>query len=161
MSVTITPMPQALGATVEGLEVGDQLDPPVVELLQQAWAENPVLFFPQLRLTDAQHITLGSAFGSLAATSQTDDDQRDQVTRGPDGEILVLDAATPQGRANAWHTDVTFTATPPIGSLLAMQTCPAKGATLSGRTSTLPTRRSRSRSVAWSMVSRPSTAALG
>jgi len=37
----------------------------------------------------------------------------------------VLDGA--KEWANAWPTDVTFTAKPSIGSLLAMQSCPTRG----------------------------------
>lgn len=127
MSFTITPLPQALGATVEGLDLSRGIDADTVRRLRAAWHENLVLFFPGLHLDEEQHVALGSVFGSLAATSKADDDYRDQQTAGPNGEILVLDAARPEARANAWHTDVTFTATPPIGALLSMKTCPDKG----------------------------------
>ena len=126
MTLTVTPLPQALGATVTDLDV-DRLDDATVERLHQAWHENLVLLFPGLHLTEEQHIALGSVFGRLEATSGKDDDHRPQETRGPRGEILVLDGSRPQDRANAWHTDVTFTADPPIGSLLSMQVCPEKG----------------------------------
>jgi len=127
MSLTVTPLPQALGATITGLDLSTGLDAASVEQLHAAWYENSVLFFPGLHLTDDQHIALGSVFGRLAATSDAGDDHRDHLTAGPNGEILVLDASRPQDRANAWHTDVTFTEHPPIGSLLSMQTCPDKG----------------------------------
>lgn len=123
----ITALPQALGAAVTGLDLSDGVRDEDFERLHAAWLENLVLFFPGLHLTDAQHIELGGRFGRLAATTRGDDDYRNQRTRGPEGEILVLDAATPAGRANAWHTDVTFTARPPKGSLLSMVVCPDKG----------------------------------
>ncbi len=126
MALTVTPLPQALGATVTDLDV-DALDDATVEQLLQAWYENLVLFFPGLNLTQEQHIRLGSVFGRLEATSTKGDDHRDQKTIGPNGEILVLDGAEPGGRANAWHTDVTWAEHPPIGSLLSMQVCPDKG----------------------------------
>ncbi len=127
MALTITPRPQALGATVTGLDLGDGPRPDDVDRLRAAWLEHLVLFFPALHLTTEQHVALGGCFGTLAATSRSDDDHRDQRTIGPNGEVLVLDAATPEGRANAWHTDVTFTARPPKGSLLSMVACPAHG----------------------------------
>jgi taurine dioxygenase len=127
MGIRITPLPQALGATVEGFDALMTLDHDTVESLRQAWHENLVLFFPQLELDDDRHIALGSVFGRLAATSTSGDDYRNQQVMGPNGEILVLDAARAEDRANAWHTDVTFAATPPIGSLLSMKACPAKG----------------------------------
>jgi taurine dioxygenase len=95
--------------------------------LRDAWHDHLVLFFPGLNLNDTDHILLGRAFGNLAATSAAADDYRGKQAIGPNGEILVLDAARTEDRANAWHTDVTFTAKPPIGSLLSMKTCPSKG----------------------------------
>ena len=127
MSLTITPLPSVLGATVTGLDVSGGLTAAVIEQLHDAWSEYLVLFFPQLNLTLEEHIALGEAFGRLAATTTGDEDYRGQPTTGPNGEVLILDASTPQGRANAWHTDVTFAATPPNGALLSMQICPSVG----------------------------------
>lgn len=124
--ITIVALRQALGATVTGLDP-DRLDPATVEQLHQAWSENLVLFFPALHLTDDQHVALGSVFGRLAATTTTGDDRRDHETGGPNGEILVLDGGRREDRADAWHTDVTFSPQPPTGSLLSMVLCPDKG----------------------------------
>jgi taurine dioxygenase len=127
LTLTITPRPQALGAIVTGLDLSGGLTDETVAELHAAWLEHLVLFFPRIDLDLDQHIELGSKFGRLAATTTGDDDYRGQQTTGPNGEVLVLDASKPQGRANAWHTDVTFAEIPPKGSLLAMQICPAKG----------------------------------
>lgn len=127
MALTITPLPSVLGATVTGLDVGNGLSDDVVARLHDAWSDHLVLFFPRLGLSLDEHIALGEAFGRLAATTTGDEDYRGQPTIGPNGEVLILDASTPQGRANAWHTDVTFAVTPPNGALLSMQICPEVG----------------------------------
>lgn len=127
MGMTVTALPQALGATVEGLDLAAGLDDVTVASLRRAWLDRQVLFFPGLHLTDEQHVELGAAFGALAATTGGGGDHRRHRTFGPHGEILVLDGSEPGGRANAWHTDVTFAAKPPVGSLLAMQVCPERG----------------------------------
>ena len=130
MSFTVTPLPQALGAVVEGLDLAagpDAITDDVAAQLNAAWLDNLVLFFPRLRLDVDTQIALGERFGRLAATTTGDDDFREQETFGPHGEVLVLDCARPQDRANAWHTDVTFTPHFPKGSLLSMQVCPDKG----------------------------------
>jgi taurine dioxygenase len=130
MTFTITPLPQALGAVVEGLDLSAgpaAVTDDVAERLHGAWLDNLVLFFPGLRLDADTQIALGERFGRLAATPTADDDFREQETFGPDGEVLVLDCSRPQDRANAWHTDVTFTPDFPKGSLLSMQVCPDKG----------------------------------
>jgi taurine dioxygenase len=125
MALTIAALPQSLGATVTGLDPSAGIDDDLARELRAAWSEHLVLFFPGLHLTDEQHLALGRVFGDLAATSQKDDDYRTQRSFGPNGEILVLDGA--EQRANAWHTDVTFTEHPPAGALLSMQSCPARG----------------------------------
>lgn len=130
MTFTVTPLPQALGAVVEGLDLSAgpaAVTDAVAERLHAAWLDNLVLFFPRLHLDAATQIALGARFGRLAATTRGDDDFRDHETLGPNGEVLVLDCARPQERANTWHTDVTFTPDFPKGSLLAMQVCPDKG----------------------------------
>ncbi len=129
MPITVTPLPQALGAVVEGLDVGAGLDAAAVEQLRAAWYENLVLFFPGIHLSEEEHIALGSVFGRLAATTTGDEDGRRarQEVRGPNGEVLVLDGSRRENRADMWHTDVTFAEHPPIGSLLSMQVCPSKG----------------------------------
>ena len=127
MALTITPLPAALGAAVTGLDLSSGISNELVDSLHHAWYEHLVLFFPEAHLTLDQHIALGETFGRLAATTTGDEDYRGQPTLGQNGEVLVLDASTPQGRANAWHTDVTFAKTPPNGSLLAMQICPPTG----------------------------------
>jgi taurine dioxygenase len=127
MGMTITPTRHALGAVVEGLDLSRGISDDVAERLHRAWLENLVLFFPALHLDEAAHIELGSIFGRLAATTTGDDDYRGQETTGPNGEVLVLDCSKPNARANMWHTDVTFTATPPKGSLLSMKVSPDKG----------------------------------
>ncbi|MEO8697590.1 MAG: TauD/TfdA family dioxygenase [Acidimicrobiales bacterium] len=127
MAIKVTPLPQALGATVEGIDLSAGVDATLVAALHDAWYKHLVLFFPGLHLDDAQHVVLGRAFGNLAATSATADDYRGHQALGENGEILVLDADRSEDRANAWHTDVTFTAQPPIGSLLAMKDAPERG----------------------------------
>jgi taurine dioxygenase len=125
MVLRVTPLPQSLGAVVEGLDPSHVLE--AADQLRVAWREHLVLFFPQLGLDDQQLIALGGVFGTLAATSTAGDDHRSHHTRGPRREVLVLDGARKEDRANTWHTDVTFSESPPIGSLLSMQVCPTKG----------------------------------
>lgn len=123
-SLTITPMPQALGAVVTGLP--ETFDGAVAAQLNEAWMRHQVLFFPQAHLDDERLIALGSLFGNLAATSPgRADDHRQQTVLGAHGEILEIDAD--KERANAWHTDVTWAETPPTGALLSMRTCPERG----------------------------------
>jgi taurine dioxygenase len=129
MTLKITPLRAALGAVVEGLAVDDLSDAGLHEVgaeLLDSWHRYEVLFFPALHLTTPQQVRLAGVFGpKLAATTETGGDYRDTNTLAAEGypQVLVLDTAeglNPKVTA-AWHTDVTFTENPPIGSLFNMQ----------------------------------------
>jgi taurine dioxygenase len=132
----VRPLGGALGATVEGLVV-DDLDDAVADELRAAWAEHLVLFFPGQRLSPAEQVRLAGVFGPrLAATTDAPGDHRGLHTLDDEGfpQLLVLDTAVghnPKVTAN-WHTDVTFTPHPPIGSLFSMQipASPGRGDTI-------------------------------
>ncbi len=126
MSIEVTALPAALGATVEALDVNRLDDDMATELREALWAHK-VLFFPGIHLSDEQQVALGSVFGELAAVSNDDTDHRRHETVDDEGRILVLDSSNPYSRANFWHTDVTFARNPPLGSLLSMKVSPSSG----------------------------------
>lgn len=125
----VQPLPAALGATVAGLSVAalDGPDGATIEAeLHAAWAAHKVLFFPGIGLTPTEQVRLARVFGPrIAATTDAGGDYRGAPTLADDGfpELLLLDTGLGhQPRTtNFWHTDVTFTAQPPIGSLFAME----------------------------------------
>ena len=129
--LAITPLSAAFGAVVEQLDV-EALDDVIAAELQQAWADHHVLFFPAIHLSPAQQVRLAGVFGPrLAATTETGGDYRGAPTLAEEGfpEILLLDtgAGHQPKTTNTWHTDVTFTESPPIGSLFAMEIPAAAG----------------------------------
>jgi taurine dioxygenase len=131
MAMQITRVGSALGATVEGLDV-DALTPEIEQQLVEAWHEHLVLFFPGINLSPAQQLRLARVFGPrLAATTETNDDHRRAPSLAAEGfpEILLLDTDhghDPRVTSN-WHTDVTFTERPPIGSLFVMEIAAERG----------------------------------
>lgn len=139
MTLKITPLRAALGATVEGLDAqllvdgGDEnTERSQVALgLRQALLDHKVLFFARQHLTTDQQIALGSLFGRLEATTDSGADHRKQLTVEGHPEVLVLDSIEHPMRADSWHTDVTFTETPPMGAVLSMQvSAPSGGDTM-------------------------------
>ena len=127
--LTVTPLQAALGATVTGLSV-ESLDGPdgacLVAELRAAWTAHKVLFFPGIGLTPAQQVRLAGVFGPrLAATTDAGADYRGAPTLADEGfpQLLLLDTGLGHkpSTTNLWHTDVTFTPKPPIGSLFAME----------------------------------------
>lgn len=134
--ISVTPLPGALGAVVEGLDFSNSTDldrRDIATSLVPYWDEHLVLFFPKLRLSPADHVGFASCFGSrLAATTEVGSDYRDAPTMAAEGhpEILVLDSRTKNFDARAtavWHTDVTFVETPPKASLFVMEIPATRG----------------------------------
>ena len=129
MTFSVTALPGALGGVVEGLDP-DQLSTDVVGELRDAWHKHLVLFFPKVNFEPAQQVKLAGMLGAHVAATTEQGDYRNTQTLADEGfpEILVLDTArglNPSVTAN-WHTDVTFAANPPIGSLFCME-IPAVG----------------------------------
>ena len=131
--LTVTPLPAALGAVVEGLMPADiEPDGALAEELRAAWHAHHVLFFPRLGLSPAEQVRLARVFGPrLAATTETGGDYRNAPTLADEGfpELLLLDTGRGHRPATTaeWHTDVTFAERPPIGSLFCMEAPAATG----------------------------------
>lgn len=123
-----------LGAEVKGLDLSRPSTIPV-DALRAAWLKHRVLFFRDQRLDPESQVAFARLLGPLTPAHPL-------VPGHPDApEVLVLDSAAYElgvGRKavgtsynNQWHTDVTFSATPPAGTALrAVQLPPFGGDTL-------------------------------
>ena len=110
----------ALGAEIIGVDLRDpDLD---FDAVYRAFLEHEVIFFRGAHLTKEEHLALGRRFGTpsiypvarvLGATEPT----MTVIEDGPDSPT----------RADRWHTDVTWTATPPKAALLHMELTPEFG----------------------------------
>jgi taurine dioxygenase len=114
----VHPITGALGAEVRGVDL-TQLDDEQWDALYTTWLEHLVLFFPGQSLDPDAHVALGRRFGTPEIhpfIQKRDDDHP---------EIVVID--TVGGGAEFWHTDVTFSPTPPMASILQMVMNPPRG----------------------------------
>ena len=111
-----------IGAEVTGVRITADLPGDVFSSVRHALGEHKVIFFRgQHHLTDAEQAGFGRLFGELTAAHPT--------VPGAAGEphVLELDAQAGGGKANAWHTDVTFVDRPPAVSILRAVTLPPYG----------------------------------
>lgn len=122
MSATldVRPLAGSLGASVSGINLAEagQSD---VDAVKSLLTERKVLVFPNQNLTPAQHVALGQKFGELEGAHPNL-----AKPDAPDPHIFEL-AASEGGIADEWHTDLTFTDSPPLMSILNMVTCPEAG----------------------------------
>jgi alpha-ketoglutarate-dependent sulfate ester dioxygenase len=118
--VDVTQVGGSIGAVVEGIRIGGDVHPGAVAELRTALLRHKVVF-----LRDQQHATDGDqlAFAQLLGVTT-----KPHPTVSGDGQA-VLPIDSEQGKANSWHTDVTFVDRIPAMSLLRAITLPPYGGT--------------------------------
>ncbi len=114
----VRPLTGACGAEVHGIDLR-ALDADGWKAMYATWLEHLVLFFPGQSLDADAHVALGRRFGEpeIHPYIPKHDDEHP--------EIVVID--TLGGGVDVWHTDVTFSPTPPMASVLQMVVNPPRG----------------------------------
>jgi taurine dioxygenase len=121
MSIEVTRVSRAFGAIVAGLDIGGRLAESEIERLSALLAEHKVLFFRQQPLSPQAQRDFAARFGTLHVHPIYP-----VLPELP--EILLLDnhqAFLPDN--DNWHTDVTFSKTPPLAGILAAKRIPSVG----------------------------------
>ncbi|ARW11597.1 taurine dioxygenase [Acetobacter ascendens] len=119
--VHVTPLSPAIGAIVYGVNLSQPLTSDVESRLRELLLLHQVLFFRNQTITPRQQRDFAQHFGPLHLHPIYP-----TVTDAP--EIIVLDTEQNDLKDNAlWHTDVTFSQTPPLGAVLAARHLPPAG----------------------------------
>jgi taurine dioxygenase len=111
----------AVGALVEGLDLSQELAPQEIARLGELLVQHQVLFFRDQPLTAQQQVRFAAQFGTLHVHPIYP-----VLPELP--EILVLDTHKDFLPDNDnWHTDVTFSETPPLAGILSAKQMPPSG----------------------------------
>lgn len=114
----VLPCGEHIGAEVRGITLGGGLDPDTVSQVRRALLKHKVLFVRgQHHLDDAGHHEFASLLGTVTAPHPT--------VKGEGPAVLPIDST--HGRANSWHTDVTFVDRVPAISILRAIQLPSFG----------------------------------
>ncbi len=129
---SVEPLTGTLGAVVHGVDLSDDLTPDEVASIRSALLTHRVVFLRDQHITPTQQVAFARHLGTLTPAHP--------LVGGLDEEhpeVLQLDSADcplgvgSRGRGtsynNRWHTDVTFSATPPAFAILAGKVIPARG----------------------------------
>ena len=134
MAIEIRPLSYALGAEIRGLDLASPCSQRDWQHVHKAFLQHGILLLRGQRITRQQHIAFSRNFGEL--------DRHDSlpIDRDPkDNELLmVTNDAKPDGSPSnsrytgqMWHSDMSFTLMPALGSLLrAVEVPPVGGDTL-------------------------------
>ncbi len=119
--IIVTKLGSRIGARVDGVRLGGHLDEAAVDTIRRALVTHKVIFFRhQHQLDDAQQLDfarlLGTPIGHPAASALA-------AKHMP----VITPIDSEYGKANRWHTDVTFAANYPAASILRAVTLPTYG----------------------------------
>jgi taurine dioxygenase len=118
--LAVTQVGGSIGAVVDGIRIGGGLAPAVVAGLRTALLRHKVVFLrDQQHATDADQLAFARLLGPLTKPHPT--------VSGDGKAVLPIDSE--QGKANSWHTDVTFVDRVPAISVLRAITLPPYGGT--------------------------------
>ena len=130
MALEFQRLTYALGARVQGLDLTQPLDTDTVAKIRQAWLEHQVLVFPDANITPEHQLQFSAYFAPL-------EDYPLVHYRLPGyPKIFLLSNRDHQGRpsetrnaARHWHSDLSFTSKPAMGSILKSIEIPNVGGT--------------------------------
>ncbi|NLU84079.1 TauD/TfdA family dioxygenase [Rhodococcus sp. HNM0569] len=109
-----------IGARIDGVRLGGDLDARTVRTIADALLDHKVIFFRgQHHLTDDEQYAFAELLGSPTTPHPTVKSYGDRV--------LPIDSE--YGKANSWHTDVTFVDRIPKASILRAVDLPEYGGT--------------------------------
>ena len=120
-SLDVHPIAGTLGAEIRGLDLSEKFDDERASAVLAALHEHKVIFFRGQELSPDQQVE----FSSRLAPVFTDHPAYLPTMEGHP-EIVVLEGQK-GGRANLWHSDVSISPKPPMGSVLYMKHSPAYG----------------------------------
>jgi taurine dioxygenase len=118
--IEVTQVGGSIGAVVSGIRVGGLAGPAAVAELRAALLQHRVVFLrDQQHVTDVDQFEFGQLLGEVT---------RPHPTLAGEGQV-ILPIDSEQGKANSWHTDVTFVDRIPAISVLRAVRLPAYGGT--------------------------------
>lgn len=118
--ISVVPSDAPLGAEIRGVDLSKEIDAETFAEIERAYGEYEVIYFRDQKLTPEQQVAFGRWFGTLEIHNMV------QYSLPGTPEVLKLsniknDEGEFTGLADAgrtWHTDMSWSARPPRGSLL-------------------------------------------
>lgn len=108
-----------IGAQVTGVDLSSEISDSNFRQIHDAFIEHKVLFFRDQDITDADQLAFAGRFGPLT--------QKHPMMRTVDGDPQVIPVDGEDQRADHWHTDISFTAAPSLGTTLRSVVLPPYG----------------------------------
>jgi taurine dioxygenase len=122
-SIEVEKLTPHVGAEIGGIDLTRPLSDQQVEDVHAALVENLVIFFRDQALTVEQHVALGRRFGELTVHPAS----RDSAPGHPEVMVIKADETSRFVAGEHWHSDVSCSEEPPMGSILHLHQVPPVG----------------------------------
>jgi len=120
--IEVRPIAGAIGAEVQGVDLGAELADATIAGIRRAWLEHCVLFFRGQPLTPAQFLGFAKRFGTIVEYP---------FIRGIEGFPEIIPVVKLEHEktnfGGVWHSDTSYLPQPPMATLLIAREVPPKG----------------------------------
>ena len=111
--ISVDPLTPAIGATISGIDIAQDLSSAVIAEIRAAFLEHLVVFFHDQQLTPAQLVAFAKRFGAIGyypfVAGMAGQPEVVEVVKNEDEKINF---------GGLWHTDTSYLERPPLGSVL-------------------------------------------
>jgi alpha-ketoglutarate-dependent taurine dioxygenase len=118
--ISVTPLAGHIGAEIAGIDAGGPPGDETIAQLREALLDHKVVFLRDQDLDYPRQVAFGQRFGPLTLGHPT-------LASPPEQPFLEEIDSAQGGRANYWHTDVTFVDRPPAFTMLRAVIIPPVG----------------------------------
>jgi len=124
-AITVRRCSPQVGAEIGDIDLTRPLTDPELAELKRAFTENMVLFFRDQKIGHEDHVRLAEYFGTVGSHVG----KKTHSGESDDGRVrrFHFDENSDGISGNAWHSDQSCAAIPPLGSILYMHTVPPHG----------------------------------
>jgi taurine dioxygenase len=122
-TIEVRKLNPVIGAEIGGVDLSRPLGNQQFQEIHDALAENLVIFFRDQTITPDQHKDFGRRFGQLhihPASGHT-------LQGHPEILVIAADEKSKRVAGEEWHSDASFEAEPPMGSILYLTEVPPTG----------------------------------
>jgi taurine dioxygenase len=128
MPITVTPLSDALGAAITGVDLSQDIDAETVAAIKQAWLDNIIIVFPGQNITDDEQENFCRNFGDLELVRTATSIDQDHPS------IMMITNVKDSGKPTAledgemmFHYDQCYYEQPSMGSTLYAIEIPDEG----------------------------------
>ena len=131
-----TPLNDAIGARVDGVDLAADIDAADFAAIHQAWLDHCVLLFRGQDLTPGGLTNFAAKFGTLEPLPGSEKDLRADSGADEARDMWIISNVVENGKAIGalgngeaeWHSDMTYLDVPPTASVLFGHEVPPSGA---------------------------------